>query len=436
MPHRITGGTPDNWKIIEGETFDEGAFLAGSSGSYVRLLDCTYRNPAGLGLDIRDGAHDIEVLRGTAFDCGVQPDWSFGGVSVRNGGYGNCRVTIAEMEIHHCKGAGVNVEGNADRGEYTVGVEVRDCRIHDIEPRKDEQSHELTGAGILFTSCGKCYALYNKIHDVYWSALHADCKTRDGLAPLVQCYEIYFIGNSAWKTGRNIAEFEGAINSVMRGNIFKGGAGLSADYCGAVCLVTHAAGNTIEWNVFTDEKGGYSGPIIDIRENATDNTIDHNTIYAPSVNEIGLSMDDAAAMACRITSNLWVHAGRTFWMPVAPAPAHGLVRAHNFVHLTHLADRVFVDPAAYDLRLKPGSPCIGAGSGGSDIGALAFVKKETDVIQVKKTVQVELTAYGKVDYDAEDVPHVYECDENGTIKGVPIGDFDIRNGKLVVLPVE
>ena len=154
MPTRLTGGTPDHWRVYEGLTFPDGVVLSGSSGSFVILRDCDVSNPVGPGLAVQDGAHDFLIQRTPGstsryHDCFRDGDGRGGGIWV--GGPMadfDCRGVIDGVECDHNEVAGINAEGNAYRGYWLSGLTVKNCHLHHIYGNPDEVSWTRTGKSV------------------------------------------------------------------------------------------------------------------------------------------------------------------------------------------------------------------------------------------------------------------------------------------------
>ena len=415
MPERITDhGTEANWaEIVDGE-WTSGAVLSGSGSSYIRLINPHFSNPDGPGIDILDGAHDILISGGQGFNCGVTPGGVSGAVTVRNGGV-VCNVTVDgfvddegklhPFEVYNCLGTGLSAEGATDKGLYASHVTFKNCYVHDIFPRPGEGPGQETGMGVLFTAVRWGWARKNRVERCALSAVHADAKTQLPNPTEMQCRYMLFTGNVCGDTFDAPIQLEGALESAVIGNTLWG---LHKDttlgYRGLIICTAYAARNTIYGNILY---GKTTGPAIISDEYSQGTSIDHNTIVCAGKS---VSFEDSAAsVGSSFTNNIY----RDAWF--GDSPDATFRRANNY-RLAGPIDEanVFVKPAAYDLRLKPGSPCIGAGEGGSDIGAIPF-EEESDVLTIREDVTVTVEKHLKIEQPVADGSvQTCETDANGT----------------------
>ena len=375
-----TGGTATKWLTIRDADWPTGVVVR--SCGYVKLLRPHVQNPNGIGVDIREGAHHVAVIDGHIHNCGTDADDAYGGVAIRTcqGAEHDCQVRIQGNAIYRCEGAGVNAEGEIhDDGRfyYLKGVRIIDNSILAITQRPNEgPSNRRTGVGIQGTTIRTSQITGNYVSDCSMTCIHLDCGTREGLPPIGPSRYIHIEGNRCWNAGQQLIELEGAAYCRVLRNLLMGGAGLTHGYANAILLVTYAKKNQVAYNIVTNEMGGYTGPLVNIREQATANTIEHNTLVAigqPSI-VLGDDANDTAAtkntvIRSNILGYLRLECARgagyvedyNCFISTMPAVGHG---AYDFE-----ADPQFVDAAHYDYHLAPGSPCIGAGHGGN-IGAL------------------------------------------------------------------
>ena len=443
-------------------------------GSWVTLLRPRVTNDAGPGITVADSALHVTIdgentpggpTLGSVHDTMLSSNDEFGGILWQ--GIGNRYGVLRRMRIDSAMGGGVVADGKPDYPSgprWIENVIIEWNEVTGSVPRPNEANQRRTGFGIVITTGRHIIIRYNLSHHHKLTCIHLDGGTRGELPIIGPCEYCVIRGNTVYDAGASLLEGEGSHYCHFVNNKCLGKAGVTDGYSCGVYLNTFATGNLVANNLVLRTHGGYGDNTpagIGISAHATANVLLHNTLDCGGLALRLDETDGGAPDSChvRVGGNVLVGGVR---LAVKPSAIADSLWNHNCFATTGQIAEVLApygrtssiagwqdwggglndikaDPAlVLDVatgRLVDGSPCIGTASDGTDRG-VSF-EEETDMIKVEKVVPVTLTAYGKVDYDAENVPHVYECDDNGAVKGTPIGDFDIAaDGKLKILPVE
>lgn len=220
---------------------------------------------------------------------------------------------------------------------------------------------------------------HNYVHDVMAIGMYFD-----SYRPLMEDIEIY--GNTVTDANGIVVTTEGGSpidNFRIHHNLIYNNSGTGIAISGTKTTNVQVYNNTVYSCGWDYMRMGWAGGGLQVNEGTWDITFRNNISVYNAQWQLAKGPQDAAERKYTFTDNL------LYGRMAEREPGERIVRlaGENAID----ADPMFADAARGDFRLKEGSPAIGKGSAGEDLGALAYGVKVTAGLDLAGKV---LKSYG------------------------------------------